>query len=348
MGKLVAYSGLTTKIRAMKSNLISDAQFEEIAGLNSIPELISYLERFPAYSELFKDADASKVHRGELEWRLNFSTYYDYTKLYSFAKNEQRNFMELYFTKFEIFSLKRYIRNILDIREENRLPYMANHFELHSNLKTEKLASSADMEEFVEHLKGTIYYVSLSKVNALQKPILFDYELALDQFYFSYVWKQKDKLFKDDELKHITNSVGSKIDLLNIMWAFRCKTYYNLTNAQIYSYLIPIYYRLTPADIKTMVETKDMKVFFSVFKSTDYAKKLAKNKIKRIDEMYNYAMMRMHMDDFKNNPYSLAAIDAYFYLKELEVSRITTAAECIRYGYPAAKTYDYIMGKGIS
>lgn len=348
MGKLTAYSGITTKIRAMKGNLISDAQFEEIAGLNSIPELIVYLQRFPAYSTLFGDVDSNNVHRGYMEWLLNFSTYRDYTKLYSFAKNEQRKFMDLYFTKFEIFSLKRYIRNILDIRENSRTVFMVNNFELHSKLATDKLVASANMEEFVDNLRGSIYHAPLQKIISLKNPILFDFEMALDLFYFSYVWEKKDKLFKGDELKHITNSFGTKIDLLNIMWIYRCKTYYNLTNAQIYSYLIPIHFKLTPSHIKFMVEAKDSEEFYEVCKSTEYAKKVKKYNVKRIEEMYNALLHSLYINDFKKNPYSLAAIDTYFYLKELETSRIITAAECIRYGYPAAKITDHIFGKGVT
>ena len=42
-GKLVAYSGMTTKIRAMKKGLISQSEYDEIANLKTVPDLISYL-----------------------------------------------------------------------------------------------------------------------------------------------------------------------------------------------------------------------------------------------------------------------------------------------------------------
>lgn len=351
MGNLTAYSAITTKIRAMKSSLISDEQFEEIAGMHSVPELISYLQQFPSYSSLFENTDPNTIHRGYLEWLLNFTTYRDYSKLYNFAKDEQRKFMELYFTKFEIFSLKRYIRNILDIREDAQLVYMENNFELHSHLRTKELAHSADMNEFAEHLKGSIYYDTIRSVNRLDNSILFDYELALDLFYFANVWEQKDKLFKGADLKHIKNSFGTKIDLLNIMWIYRCKTYYRIPNSKIYSYLIQIYYKLKPAQVRDMIISTDAKTLQQTFLTTEYAKKYRdtfSNDSVPIEKIYNELLHTLYLNDFKNNPYSLAAIDTYFYLKELETSRIITAAECIRYGYPAAKTIDLIFRKGVS
>jgi len=340
----------------MKSNLITDAQFEEIAGLNSVSELIAYLQKFPAYSSLFGNIDPGTIHRGYMEWLLNFTTYQDYSKLYSFAKKDQRKFMELYFTKFEIFSLKRYIRNILDIRKDSRIVYMENSFEKHSKLATEKLANSADMSEFTEHLKGTVYHSLIQKINLLENPILFDYEMALDLFFFSYVWEQKDRLFKGSDLNHIKNSFGTKIDLLNIMWIYRCKAYYNLPGSKIYSYLIPIYFRLKPAQIKMMVDAQSLDELVKTYYATDYAKKYRNNTANKninkndihIEEMYNHLLNKLYLDDFQNDPYSLAAIDTYFYLKELETSRLITAAECIRYGYPTAKTIDLIFGKGVN
>ena len=37
MGSLLSYSGLTTKIRAMQSRLLTDDQYRELAELKSVP-----------------------------------------------------------------------------------------------------------------------------------------------------------------------------------------------------------------------------------------------------------------------------------------------------------------------
>lgn len=51
------------------------------------------------------------------------------------------------------------------------------------------------------------------------------------------------------------------------------------------------------------------------------------------------------MKDFKDAPYSLAAINAYFHLKNMEVARVVTALECIRYGYKPEAISQYINQK---
>ena len=48
MGSLLSYSGLTTKIRAMQSRLLTDDQYRELAELKSVPQAVTYLKQQPA------------------------------------------------------------------------------------------------------------------------------------------------------------------------------------------------------------------------------------------------------------------------------------------------------------
>ena len=45
MGNLLAYSGIVTKVRAMEGKLLKPKQFEIIAGLGSVPEIVEYLKK---------------------------------------------------------------------------------------------------------------------------------------------------------------------------------------------------------------------------------------------------------------------------------------------------------------
>ena len=47
MGNLLSYSGLSTKVRAMQSKLIGEAQFQEIAQMDSVPQVVAYLKKQP-------------------------------------------------------------------------------------------------------------------------------------------------------------------------------------------------------------------------------------------------------------------------------------------------------------
>ena len=45
MGSVLSYSGLSTKIRAMQSRLVTDEQLEEIVQLPNVPQVTAYLKR---------------------------------------------------------------------------------------------------------------------------------------------------------------------------------------------------------------------------------------------------------------------------------------------------------------
>ena len=44
MGNVMAYSGITTKVRAMSAKLLTEKDFDTIAGIRSVPEAIEYLK----------------------------------------------------------------------------------------------------------------------------------------------------------------------------------------------------------------------------------------------------------------------------------------------------------------
>ena len=77
------------------------------------------------------------------------------------------------------------------------------------------------------------------------KVTLYDYNLALDLYYYTSTWKEQKKILKKSDLELFMRDRGSKIDLLNIQWIYRAKKYYNMKPADIYLMLIPIHYKLS-------------------------------------------------------------------------------------------------------
>lgn len=55
-------------------------------------------------------------------------------------------------------------------------------------------------------------------------------------------------------------------------------------------------------------------------------------------------MRRLYLADRRQNPYSIASIYTYLFLKEEEIDQLTTALECIRYGLPRGDTLAYLGG----
>ena len=343
MGSLLSYSGLSTKIRAMQSKLIGEAQYQEIAQMDSVPQIVAYLKKQPGFADLWADLDENRLHRGDIEKLLVHTIHQNFTKLYRFANPSQRTFMALYFKRYEIAVMKECLRKVFDQgHAQLDLSLFKEFFDRHTKLDIVKLTSSATVEEFVNHLEGSEYYAPLKKLGNDFNPQIFDYGMALDQYYFANIWSVKEKLFKKRDLEEITRAYGNKFDMLNLQWIYRSKKYYHMQPTDIYALLIPVHYRLSRQEISALVEAPDPEEFRRVLEGTYYKKRFPELAPEKLEEFYTLNLKTILESEARKYPHSVIMIYSYFYHKEHEVDRLTTAIECVRYGLSPAETMDYI------
>ena len=343
MGTLLSYSGLSTKIRAMQSKLMSEKQYQEIAQLDSVIQIVAYLKKQPGFSDLWADLDENSLHRGDVEKLLTHTIHQNFAKLYRFANPEQRRFMALYFKRYEISVLKDCLRKVFDEgKAQLDLSLFQDFFDRHSKMNLEKLTSSSTVEELVNNLQGSEYYHPLKKLGTDYQPRIFDYGMALDQYYFANIWSVKEKLFKRRDLEEITKAYGNKFDMLNLQWIFRSKKYYHMGPADIYALLIPVHYRLSKNDIASLVEAPDEAEFRKILDTTYYKKRFPELSPENLEELYTLNLKTILETEARKYPHSVIMIYSYLYHKEHEVDRLTTAVECVRYGLSTAEILDYI------
>lgn len=344
MGKLLSYSGLITKIRAMQSNLLTDDDYRELAEIPTVPLAAAYLKQRPAYAQIFSSLDENDLHRGQIEKHLTNAVYNDFAKLYRFANTEQRKFLDLYFKRYEIAILKNCLNKIFDHRDVDLdLSMFQKFFERHSDLDPGTLTSSAAIGDFIANLKGTEYYKPLQHLQEIEAPTLFDYETTLDLYYFRTIWKIKDKLFGKDDLEQLTKTYGHKFDLLNLQWIHRSRKFYHATPADIYALILPLHYKLKKEEIIALVEAENDAVFEEVLDGSYYGKHYPELSADTLENMYIYIMKHVLSREARRNPYSVASIYQYLYLKDHEIRRLTVALECIRYGLQPEVTIQHIL-----
>ena len=346
MGNLLAYSGIVTKIRAMEGKLLTPEQFEAIAALGSVPEIVDYLKRNSAYSEVLNTLEDDQIHRGNIEKVLIQSLYHDYTKIYRFCGQKQRRFMKLIMKSHEINLINYCLRIVINhYRQPFDLNYKKPFFDRYSQISIEKLITSRTTDELIENLKGTEYYAPLKKLKDNQNVTLYDYDLTLDLYYFTSVWRQQKKVLKKDDLELFKRDCGSKIDLLNMQWIYRAKKYYNMKPADIYLLLIPIHYKISTDRVKEMVEAPGLEEFQAVVGRTSYSRHYNFRQDLTIEQMYADCLHHLYTIDRRRNPYSIAAVNTYLFLKEEEIKKLTTAMECIRYSLTPGETLAYVGGR---
>ena len=345
MGNLLTYSGMVTKIHAMRAKLLKPQQFEEIAGLHNVTEVVSYLKELPAYADFLADIDETKLHRGDIEKILIQSLYRDYSKLYRFSSLEQRKFLKLYLKRYEINLINYCFRIVINHYEEPfDLNYKRPFFDQYSQISIEKLITSRTTDELIDNLKGTEYYAPLQKVRDSKSATLFDYDLTLDLYYFNIVWKNRKKSLSKGEQELFTRDTGTKIDLLNVQWIYRAKKYFHMQPADIYALLVPIHFHIKTDQIKEMVECSTPEELLVLLNKTRYGRKYDFEQSITIEQMYLDCLNHLYTIDGRNHPHSIAALNTYLFLKETELDKLTTALECIRYSLGQGETLGYLGG----
>ena len=132
--------------------------------------------------------------------------------------------------------------------------------------------------------------------------------------------------------------------MLNIQWIYRAKKYYHMLPPDIYSLTLPFHYRLTVEEFRGLVEAPTVEELRHKMEETYYARKYHFDDERTMEHRCAEIMRHLYTVDWRNNPYSIASINTYLFLKEEEINKLTTALECIRYGLSRAETLAYLGG----
>jgi V/A-type H+-transporting ATPase subunit C len=343
MSSTMAYSGINTKVKAMHAKLISNEDYQRISALETVADFIAFLKKHPGYAELFQKYDEREIHRGEAERIFVNGLYMDYTKIFRFANDFQRLDLQLVFFRYEINVLKTCIRLLHKKEDPYDLSVFQPFFSKHSKINVTALSSSRSIDEYIQNLKGTEYYNLLARLHGKPDLTSFDYEMALDVYYFTKSWHIKDTVLSKNSKKAFTQRMGTEIDLLNIMWIYRSKKMYDMNEAQILTYLIPVYYKLSASSLARLVQAPTLDEFMNVLAATKYRKFIESLKNGTMEQEYIRIINKIYKANITRYPASMSTVNYYLFCKDMEINRLTTALECIRYGLDQKKRQDYLL-----
>jgi V/A-type H+-transporting ATPase subunit C len=315
----------------MEANLIRYEEYLTVAGLESTADFFAFLKNHPGYREIFNSYDEHGLHRGEAEGFFIYSVYLDFSRIYEFAGIDQRKALDFTFFRFEVTILKACLQKVYNHTGDYGLSIFTDFFSRHSLLDIKALSACSSMDDFVVCLKNTEYYPLLHNLLNKNGITPFDYQLQLDIYYFKKAWQLKDKLLSGEDQKAVSHSLGTEIDLLNLLWLFRTKKYFSVRSADSYAYIIPITYKLTKDKLLQLMEAGSVEEFITVTRTTYYEKLSSSLADGSIENTCEKQLDKVYKDNRSRYTASMSPVNYYLYLKQKEVKRLTTALECIRY-----------------
>lgn len=343
MNNLLTYSGINTKIKAMEARQISKDEYNKISNMETVADFIALLKAHPGYKEILIHYDEHELHRSDVERILINSLYVDYIKIYRFANQDQRKALELLFFRYEISVIKSCMRLIHNADDNYDLSSFDYFFQKHSEIDVSSLAASQSIEEFIQHLQGTKYYTIFSRVLNSNPLSSFDFEVQLDIYYFTSCWKRKDKVLTGNNLKIYTEQLGTEIDLQNILWIYRSKAIYDMISTDVLPHIIPVNYKLSKDQLLKLINSATIDEFLSLLRTSDYKMIAAAIQENAVEAANDKLLQSIYKRNKEKYPASVASLFYYLYLKEMEISQLTTAIESIRYQLDPQERLKYIL-----
>lgn len=330
----VQYCAISAKLKAMHKGCLKNADLEEMLKKKSVRDIYSYLRDNTVYHDELERLDSNDVHRGQIEAMLKSEIFSEFERVYNFMDLSQKRIMKYWFRRYEIEFLKDSIRYIFNGETSRSYEYsdeFMNFFVQHSKINTELAQKAQNFEEFIEACKDSMYYNLLARSSSINADC-FSICMMLDSFYYQSLWKAKDKYLSRDEAQSFGELIGSRIDMLNIIWIYRGKKYFKFEPDMIYTYLIPVG-RLTRDNIRMLVEAQSVDEMINAAAQTKYAALFDQvvDGGYYVEEQYRRLLKKFATDISVKHPLSMAAVLAYFYQREAEINVITTIIEGVRY-----------------
>lgn len=336
------FSAVNTKVRVLKSRLLSNKDYVNLIQEKSIKEQIDYLKDRTVYGNVLKDIEEfPDIQKIEIELKKYLIIQLE--KIIRYFSQEYKDFYKAMLLRYEIENLKLYLRSI---ERNDKLPDVACFFSKYITFNCKNIKNTTDISEFVENLKGTIYYdVLMPYKDADDSRILFYMEMNLDRLYFSEIKAKSEKLNKFDRIA-IEDLLGENIDLLNIEWIYRGIKFYNLFPEELINYLLPYGKEFKYKELKRMCysdidELKDI-ILNSRYSFLFDTQKDVDLYMERRIERYLYYKFK---ETFKKGNLSVLIPIAYIHLLEFEIRDIISILEAKRYGLTLQETTDYLVKK---
>lgn len=331
------YGALAAKIRGMRSYLLTEEELVKLASMGSVKEIALCLKSHPGYCKALSSLDPENMSRENFERLLIYSSVRDTKKIYMFLDHSQREYFNKTFIRVEIRFLKNCLRQVYNSYTGNTdlSIYKELFTEKHCSFSPEKVLGAKTPAEFTAALKGTIYEEPVKRLYEVNhSPDLFEYQRALDMFYYSYVWNASKKYGDAYDRKILLKTNGEEIDLLNLMCIYRLKAHFDISPDEIHHYLIPAYYKLKRSHLAQLAACRDVDEFMKACKKTYYGKYIDESSPEKLEFTYITHMEDTYAKMRRSYPYSFAIVEAFIFNKRTEIENLISIAESVRYGYP--------------
>lgn len=319
------YPSINAKIKGMYAQNLSSDDLNELIRQKDLKSAVYFLKN---ELEILKNIDDNS-DRADVEKSLDLIFINDVRKIFRLLSNKGKEFFMQFILKYEIRCIKSVLKRIiinssLDNNLTNVDLWCKNIF-----LNIKDITFVNTIEQFLEIISKRPYYKViknyLNEVDDIKNVSIFELESRLDKFYFQTFYR-----YAKNQNTELASIVGTQIDLLNIIWIYRGKKYYNLSPEQLKMVMIDVSYKLSKKNIEKLLNSNTFIEFKEIILKTPY-KGIVKNDESSIERNEKYFLYKMYKKIFRTSMFDSSVIFCYMYLQEIQDSNIINIIGGIKY-----------------
>src|SRR5574344_1628062 len=196
---------IIAKARAMYGKRLTDKDYSNLLGCDSVPEVLSYLKTHTKYAPLLNDLSENSIHRAQLEVILRQQLFSDFESLCRYEISVGEGFAKYVIIRTEIEQMMHFLMLLSSNRSQEYLYSLPVYFIKLSKIELNALPKARNYDDFLAALVRTPYYKLLLpyKPKTDEKIDLPEIENALNGYAYSFILKIVNKQTKGSEKEEL-------------------------------------------------------------------------------------------------------------------------------------------------
>lgn len=331
-------NAISAKARAIYGKRLTNNNYNDLLRLSTVSDVCAYLKNNTSYSKYLKGIDESTIHRGQLENLLHRSHTEKILSLCHYDFGNDKNFYHFIITNAEVHIILNTIILLGSGNINEIVSMLPSYLQEYSSLDFAQIANVKSYDELVNVLSHTPYRNVLKNFMTSNNELNYrDCERALKTFYYQQLLNTIEKSYTGKTKASLLQMVKTEIDINNLGIIYRLRRYFNTPPAEIKRYLIPFYYKLTPANVDILLSSNTKDDFIQKMKLSAYTSKMKSinfNYVEGYTSHLKNLLCRKAMRFSTDAPVSFYAL---YFLGKIEVDNIINIIEGIRYNYDSAE-----------
>ena len=319
------YGNSKAKLNGMYAKRLKKIDLQELIHQNNLKSAILILKtKNIELNEL--DETARRI---QIETALDKILITDIVKIKRLLGKKDKDILIQFIEKYKIRCIKSifrklYSKTIVHYNPESIKIWTESIFK-----EIDGIQNAETIAEFMNYISKTQYkkvFENFSnKENQIEELNIFQIENEIDKIYLN-------KLISISENKNtrLENMISKKTELMNLLWLYRIKKYYNYSEDKIKDIFIKQVKGNNKLEIEKFLSLENDTEILENFQKKAYMKKYEKDL--SFEQNINIYLYKEYYKIFKSQMFDISNICAYINLIEMENTDIVRIIEAIRYG----------------